>query len=240
MADNMKNYFGYELLPVSEIVKENMSKGSLTSRTVVIEMMTDLLTALKMKNPASNAMKIINLVALPAAEYEEKAYQIVRHCIPNISSGLDERAKIVYEQIRPHLKGTILDYGCGDCRIGLLARQEGYTVIFADVYRHANAPLDFIDLKEKTIPDKSVDTCLLVTVLHHAMNPKKIVEDAVRISKNGLVIIESVFDVSGHDAYCRLPPEQQMGVSAFFDHFGNVHFLVCAQINDINLTVILC
>ena len=66
---------------------------------------------------------------------------------------------MVYRQIRPFIKGhRVLDFGCGDGKIGARLAQDGYDVTLADVYKNSNIDtlgLEFIGFGQgQELPDK--------------------------------------------------------------------------------------
>ncbi len=110
-----------------------------------------------------------------------------------------QRAKTNFENIKNYIIGEkILDLGAGD---GLLAQeikdQLGKEVILVDIidYNYTNLPLILYD-SEKSIPlaDDEVDTTILYTVLHHSSDPKHLLKEATRITKQRLIIKEAYID----------------------------------------------
>lgn len=180
-------------------------------------------------------------------EYEQSAHAVLaREGITEaIPEKLVERARIMYEQIKPHLlAGSVLDLGCGDARFAQLLAQDGFTLQLADVYQNPNVAstgLPFQPLRQsEAVPfgDNQFDNTLLLTVLHHGDNPSQILQEARRITRpNGrVIVIESVYGVNGQELspaqraqvqqYLALTPEQQRRVNIFFDHFYNrvIHY----------------
>jgi SAM-dependent methyltransferase len=93
-----------------------------------------------------------------------------------------------------------------------------------------NEPLPF--------PDKSYDTSLLIAVLHHSEDPLNLFKEVDRITKDRLVIIESIYDLTNddlpknrlpeckeyYDAFEKLNPEQRYMYGTFFDWVLNAPF----------------
>lgn len=90
----------------------------------------------------------------------------------------------------------ILEIGAGSGSVCFLLREHGFTV----------TPLDIVDktLTDSVIPvlysggtmpfqDKSQDTALILTVLHHTSDPEEVLREAIRVADN-IVIIEDIYD----------------------------------------------
>ncbi|MBN1801969.1 MAG: methyltransferase domain-containing protein [Candidatus Lokiarchaeota archaeon] len=125
------------------------------------------------------------------------------------------RAKLNFENIRKYLTGErILDLGAGD---GLLALQIKINlakeVILVDVVDYNESGLPLILCKpeaELPLKNNEVDTTILYTVLHHSNNPKQLLEEATRVTKNRLIIKEAYID-----------DDKIYMTNSFFDWFYN-------------------
>jgi len=108
------------------------------------------------------------------------------------------RAVIVGEQISPFLEdGPTFDLGCGSGQIGGLINSSRTPVTMADVvdWRRKEArALPFLQVKDFVIPaaDNEFNQTTILTVLHHADDPVRLLAEAVRVTEKRLVIIESV------------------------------------------------
>lgn len=168
-------------------------------------------------------------------EYEANTHKILENSglTPQIlSQRLDERAEKVYSQIEQYLpkKGSLLDLGCGDGRIGkLIADRKGLEVTLADVYRHQDigrTGLEFVIVKpDGSIPaeDKKYDAVLESTILHHSNNPINTIQEGKRVTKNDgkIIVIESVYGRKDDTDFGKLSTEKQRLACVFFDHFYN-------------------
>jgi len=127
---------------------------------------------------------------------------------------LNERADLVANQVRAHIRPLrVLDCGCGDGRVASrLAAGLDFTL--ADLVRPGCTAVEslpfvpLIDGEDLPFADASFDTCLLLTVLHHAEDPVRVLRNALRVSRR-VVIIESVVGAPSPDMSGRTPPPQE-------------------------------
>ena len=87
---------------------------------------------------------------------------------------------------------TVLDVGCGD---GLLAQSltrqvPGITVEGVDVLVRDDAAIPVRQFDGDVIPfaDNSFDVVMLVDVLHHTVDPLRLLKEAARVSRGAVVI----------------------------------------------------
>jgi SAM-dependent methyltransferase len=147
------------------------------------------------------------------------------------SKALNDRAKIIYSEIKDFLVGdSLLDIGCGNGLISNLSRNHFKQKLLLDVVEYVPEAfnLDFKLYKEgQPLPiSEPFDTVFLLTVLHHSKNPEELLKLAWGATKKRLIIIESVIGV--HQV---TPPvryelansdiEDQIGFAAFVDWFYN-------------------
>lgn len=180
----------------------------------------------------------------PLAQYEQRGYTILADAgvVAAIPGKLTDRASLIYSQISPYVTGNdICDLGCGDGKVGELLAADGKSVTLADVYQHphiTNTGLPFICFAQGDavpLPNDSVDTTLLLTVLHHADDPVALLKEGIRITRPGgdVILIESVFGISsdraaavGANNFGTLSAEEQRLANIFFDHLYNriIHY----------------
>jgi SAM-dependent methyltransferase len=102
----------------------------------------------------------------------------------------------------PDAPANVLDVGSGD---GLLAneitkqrRHLQFTGVDIIPRREAFIPVQLFDGQSLPFDDKSFDTVMFVDVLHHARNPRRLLVEAARVARRGVVIkdhlSESVLD----------------------------------------------
>jgi SAM-dependent methyltransferase len=151
----------------------------------------------------------------------------------SLDDALNRRAETIKSQIDPYLEGeSLLDIGCGNGMIAGLIRERFKEVELVDVVnylpRQLRRQLSF-ELYEEGEPlpfDRTFDTVLLLTVLHHSLNPRRLLKQAWNIARKRLIIIESVVRIHSlaDNAKYELvnsPDELQIGYAAFIDWFYN-------------------
>lgn len=100
-------------------------------------------------------------------------------------------------EVFPRIKKShsILDLGCAEGFLGeLLQKEFGASVSLVDVVdmNKTDLALTIYDGSELSYKDNYFDVCLLVFVLHHTSDAKKVLEEAARVSKK-VVVLESVY-----------------------------------------------
>jgi alpha-1,6-mannosyltransferase len=99
-------------------------------------------------------------------------------------------------QVTPHLEGkTILDLGAGEGYVAHALRRADRTLFLMDVGPYVRVPLPTVvyDGREIPLSDGSVDTVLLSLALHHAEDPDRVVEEALRVARRRVVVTESTY-----------------------------------------------
>jgi len=147
---------------------------------------------------------------------------------------LEERAKIIYDEVAPYVIGeSLLDVGCGNGLVANLLRKHFRgKVLVTDIknYLFPGLHLRFKPYSEGSrLPcDRSeqFDTVLLIAVLHHATNPRELLRLAWAATRQRLIIIESVIGVRErhNDVQYDLVDsslEDQTGYAVFIDWFYN-------------------
>ncbi|MFH1977980.1 MAG: methyltransferase domain-containing protein [Candidatus Aenigmatarchaeota archaeon] len=239
-----RNAFGLEIYEIKDVVQD----GSI--RTVIRDMISPILHHLGI-SPTKTEKIIDECLTLAKkyssiVEYEKSAHEILERegVTKEIPKKLDNRAQIMYSQVKDFvLKGSILDLGCGDGRLGELL-SKNFKVILSDVYEHSYVKKTVLQFKlfgsTDDIPfeDDSFENTLDLTVFHHSDVPIKTLKESHRVTKNNgrVLVIESVYGVDGKEllaeerekvkSYLELDAEKQRKVNIFFDHFYNriIHF----------------
>lgn len=92
----------------------------------------------------------------------------------------------------------MLDVGCGDGLLGSLlqSKAQGIEVKGLDVLVRMNIKIPVIPFDGTTIPfrDQSVDTILLIDVLHHTSDPAVILKEAKRVARQSIIIKDHTRD----------------------------------------------
>ena len=94
-----------------------------------------------------------------------------------------------------------VDIGAGGCNITEVMREKGYKIKPIDIRNSSFVkglePLVY-DGEKIPFKDNEFTASLIVTVLHHAPNNRKIIEEAMRVSQKKIVIIEDIYTGSIH------------------------------------------
>jgi len=147
---------------------------------------------------AKDLLALMNRLAKDGAgldAIEQGCKKMIGHLQGDRAAALSARSDIIFSQIKPHVAGkTVLDLGSGDGQVGFRLKSGGYSVTLCDVMDFNTAPMPLVKFDGKTLlfQSKSFDTTLLLTVLHHAENPLKVLHEAMRVTKGRIIIIESI------------------------------------------------
>lgn len=168
-----------------------------------------------------------------AAQFDRRLQEVLygKCDSAKIRASLDERAAHVAGQIRPFLRGkSLLDIGTGDGMVAWNIRKQFDRHALIDVVNYVDprVQLPYERYNEgDAIPadDQAFDTAVLTNVLHHSLDPLHLLKESWRVTKERLIIIESVY---GDDArlgqdevpFC-LTARDQFIYTSFFDWFYN-------------------
>ncbi|MBD3185011.1 methyltransferase domain-containing protein [Candidatus Poribacteria bacterium] len=108
------------------------------------------------------------------------------------------RAKKISNTVGDFIKkgSRILDIGSGDCIVAKQLQKDRDTdIICVDKIDYNKTDLPLITCKSDDLPflDKSFDSVLLFFVLHHSKDYLKLLEEAERVCKGELIIIEDIY-----------------------------------------------
>ncbi len=236
----MLNAFGFEVPEIRDILQD------LTVKETVHAMLLDVLAYLDI--PKERATQIVTRCLQAAANYrklevyEEQAHQFLEteQVTRRVPEKLSDRAGSMYQELSNYLvPGNVLDYGCGDGKVGEYISKNGHEVCLADVYVHNHIEetglefCQFMQGQTTSFADNSFDNVLALTVFHHCSNPLSAIKDVARVTRLGgkVIVIESVYNVNGEElpqamkekisGYLALSGEKQRRVNIFFDHFYN-------------------
>lgn len=105
----------------------------------------------------------------------------------------DCRARRVVRILKPYIHGTTLDVGCWD---GHVTKQLDHDdIIGIDSVAPPKPQIEVRQFNGTQIPfeDKAFDTVVCSTVLHHAEDPKALLEEMKRVGKK-IVVLEDAYD----------------------------------------------
>lgn len=91
---------------------------------------------------------------------------------------------------------TILDIGTGSGGLANYLMQNNFRVTTVDVVDktvHSHITPIIYDGLHLPFEDKSFDTSMLITVLHHCPNPEQVFSEGVRVSKKKIIVLEDVY-----------------------------------------------
>jgi ABC-type nitrate/sulfonate/bicarbonate transport system ATPase subunit len=165
-------------------------------------------------------------------EFEEDLQRCVEAVIPTgrLQSALEKRSKIIADQVRPFLVGnTIADIGCGDGLVSWYLKDSAQKIVLTDVHSYLDSRITFPYYgysEGQSLPlGEPMDTTLLLTVLHHSEDPRKLLSETRRVTKKRTIIIESVFGVAANNGpesiLRRLDVERQFKYQTFLDWLYN-------------------
>jgi ubiquinone/menaquinone biosynthesis C-methylase UbiE len=103
-----------------------------------------------------------------------------------------------WERIKGSIKkeDKILDLGCGPGSMTMLLKKKYFHVIPLDIkdlsFSSSVIPIIY-DGRNIPFPDDSFDTALILTVLHHDLDPERIIQEARRVARK-IIIIEDVYE----------------------------------------------
>ncbi len=110
---------------------------------------------------------------------------------------MKKRADAMTQRVLPYLQNSkmIIDVGSGNCFIAKNLQQEGKQVAAVDIKDQSLEPsveVTVFDGQKLPFKDKSFDTGLLLTVMHHTPSPEKIFQEVARVSKE-IIVIETSY-----------------------------------------------
>ncbi|MBU0530147.1 MAG: methyltransferase domain-containing protein [Candidatus Aenigmatarchaeota archaeon] len=104
---------------------------------------------------------------------------------------------MVYNILEPHVDGKVLSIGCGEGKMeNLLRKRKGIQVEGVEVtkYKNSHIPVRMFDGKKIPAGNKAFDNTLFVYVLHHSNNMEELLTEAIRVSKDNIIILDHVYN----------------------------------------------
>ncbi len=95
-----------------------------------------------------------------------------------------------------HFHSKIIDIGTGSGQFSLVLKEDGHQVTSVDIKDKTNTNLITPTVYEgEMLPfdTNSFEISMLITVLHHCPNPEKVFQEAVRVSKSRIFVLEDVY-----------------------------------------------
>lgn len=120
------------------------------------------------------------------------------------------RVRVLSEAIAAELgrEGSVLDLGCGDGSIAMavMERKPGLTFRGIDVLirPQTQIPVELFDGHSIPAADRSVDWVTIIDVLHHTDDPGRLVAEAARVARKGVVIKDHLREGFAAQATLRL------------------------------------
>jgi ubiquinone/menaquinone biosynthesis C-methylase UbiE len=106
-------------------------------------------------------------------------------------------AESAAEVIAPFLVGSrLLDLGAGEGYVAATLRQRaGIWTCAVDIgpYRRTMGPYLIYDGRRLPFGDDAFDTTLISLALHHCADPERVLDEALRVTRTRLIILESVY-----------------------------------------------
>jgi SAM-dependent methyltransferase len=125
--------------------------------------------------------------------------------------------------VSPFLVGRrILDLGAGEGYLAPpLGRSPGRFICSVDVgfYRRAPGPYVWYDGARLPFADGSFDTTLILLTLHHCTDAEGVLDEALRVTRRRLIVIESVYRTRLERFWLRFLDPRLNG----FRHGGRMH-----------------
>jgi len=165
-------------------------------------------------------------------ELEERLQHTVSSLVsPQVMrEALDRRALLISEQVAPYIVGdSLLDIGSGDGMVSWLLRERVSRIVLTDVHHYLdpriNLQMHNYCQGQPLLVDDTFDTCMLLTVLHHAEDPEGLLCETRRVCRNRAIVIESVYgvppDPQGNKVISLMDFERQRKYATFIDWLYN-------------------
>ena len=118
-----------------------------------------------------------------------------RSLVRRLGSG---RADDIAARVAPHLRpdGSVIDIGAGGCQVAARLVSRGLAVTAVDVHNWSVEPTvvpQWIDGVTLPFSDDAFAVALLITVLHHAADPERVLAEAARVARR-VVVMEDIHD----------------------------------------------
>jgi hypothetical protein len=225
----MKNFWNQPITTPLEMVKQSILKGPLQAGAsrIFADFGIPQAEVSSLVNAVWNTTHIEDLTAF---DRHLQKLLIGRLREEKIRELLDARAVHVAGQIRPHLTGdSLLDVGAGDGMVAWNIREQFRQHALVDVvdYLDSRVQLPFFCYSDgEALPvSEPHEFTMLINVLHHSLNPEKLLLETWRRTARRLLVIESVSGdpnrLGGNELPFSLGVDEQFQYTSFFDWFYN-------------------
>lgn len=108
------------------------------------------------------------------------------------------RARQIVPKIKPALakKDQILDIGCGTGAISKILKSQGFNITLTDIDYNQMCnqyPVIIYDGGKLPFKNKQFSVSLILTVLHHAKDSGIVLDEAIRVTQNRIIVMEDIF-----------------------------------------------
>jgi len=152
--------------------------------------------------------------SLEEIEKELKSFYSGKGLSEKIKESLSGRSEKIFNQVKDFVEGkSVLDIGSGNGKVAEFISKTGKKIELCDIldYNKSCLPVKvYNDNSPLPYKNKSFDTSLLLTVLHHSNKPLWLFDEARRVTKNRIIVIETTYLT-----------ESERKVNSFFDWFNN-------------------
>lgn len=111
-----------------------------------------------------------------------------------------KRASQIFKRIRSYIgeNERIIDIGSGTGFVAkIISEKQSPQITLVDVRLNPlckSLPVVIYDGKTLPFPDNHFKTALLIAVLHHCHEPMKILDEAIRVSTDKIIVMEDLFE----------------------------------------------
>ena len=114
-----------------------------------------------------------------------------------LQASLRRYAESEAEAVAPFLVGgRLLDLGAGEAYVtAALRRRTGIWTCAVDLGCYQRLPVPYLIYDGTGLPfgDATFDTTLISLALHHCADPEAVLDEALRVTRSRLIILESVY-----------------------------------------------
>ena len=125
---------------------------------------------------------------------------IIRYAAPALECVMRRRARRKVDLLLPYLSAStdasVLDLGAAEGYVGReLGQRTSTDVVLADIRDLNQTTLPHVVFDGRHLPfeNDAFDAVLLVFVLHHAADPMALLEEARRVCKGRIIVVESIY-----------------------------------------------